>query len=87
MTDCPDCKHKLVRSTTIIPGAVVLGCRQCNQFQVEGYGPWICGGLDLRGRLIDQMEGSAPDETTMDPEKRKELEKSLDDGDSPEWGD
>lgn len=55
MTRCPRCHQPLDRSTSLIPGRVVLGCRKtCRVFAVEVEGvatEWLEGGPGLVERL------------------------------------
>lgn len=52
MSNCPRCHGPLVRTTNMVPGAVVLGCKRCLQFTVEGCGRWVPGGAQLRESLV-----------------------------------
>ena len=51
MTHCPICHQKLIRSTTLVEGSVVLGCRGCGRFLVEGSEQWVNAGPELRDTL------------------------------------
>jgi hypothetical protein len=52
---CPRCHQPLDRSTSLIPGRVVIGCRRtCRVFAVEVEGvetEWVEGGPGLVERL------------------------------------
>lgn len=51
MTHCPRCHQPLITSETLVPGSIVLGCRNCRQFTVEGSGQWVSAGPDFRESL------------------------------------
>lgn len=51
MTHCPTCHTKLIRSTTMVEGVVVLACRPCQKFTVEGVDVWCDPGVGLRDTL------------------------------------
>jgi NMD protein affecting ribosome stability and mRNA decay len=51
MTYCPRCNQPTVRSETIIEGAVVLGCRTCRHFSVEGSNQWVQAEYGFRDSL------------------------------------
>ena len=64
MTHCPTCHQPLHRSTLLIPGLVVLGCRHvCRRFAVEppeGMDwEWLEGGPGLVDRLRDSHNRAA----------------------------
>ncbi len=48
---CPRCQQPLIRSTTLVEGSVVLGCRWCRQFCVEGSDKWVPSGDGFRESL------------------------------------
>jgi hypothetical protein len=50
-TGCPWCRRALARSETLLPGSIVLVCRECRQFRVEGVDQWVAGGYGLHDRL------------------------------------
>jgi len=54
MTHCPDCDQKLVRSATIVDGAVLISCRPCDRFRVDGSDQWVAGGPGSRNALRAQ---------------------------------
>jgi hypothetical protein len=61
MTHCPRCHQPLHRSTLLIPGLVVLGCRNvCRTFAVEPPDgidwEWLEGGPGLVDRLKESHE-------------------------------
>lgn len=51
LTNCPDCRCRLVRSTTMVEGATVLCCRGCGVFWVEGCDQAVQAGPGLRDTL------------------------------------
>ena len=62
MTNCPTCQRTLLRVTgggglskDMPEGTVVLACRNCSRFTVEGSGKWVergtPGGTDLMESL------------------------------------
>jgi hypothetical protein len=52
VTHCPVCRTKLDRSDQFFPPAVVLRCRPCKRFCVEGVADsWVDGGPDAMAQL------------------------------------
>jgi hypothetical protein len=80
MTTCPVCNQPLVRSTVLVPGRVVLACRQCRKMTVEVEGvrtEWIMGGPGVVDRLKamakDALETKAAIETPIDDPRWTEM--------------
>ncbi len=64
MTTCPTCNQPLARSTVLVPGLVVLACRQCRRMTVEIEGmnmEWIPGGPGV----VDRLKAMAKDAIEM----------------------
>lgn len=51
MINCPRCQQPLIRSTNLVEGSVVLGCRWCRQFCIEGSDQWVAAGDGFRESL------------------------------------
>jgi len=49
--NCPICNAPLDRSDRLIEGAVILRCRQCRTFQLDGDTKTFAPGGDLVGQL------------------------------------
>lgn len=55
ISTCPFCGRPLTRSESLIDDEVVIGCRPCAVFKIEGPTfDWIRGGGDVIDRLREQ---------------------------------
>ncbi len=81
-TNCPECGGELSRTSKLIPGEMVIACRPCKRFQLQG-DVWIDvdNVHDIRQALAERVEAL---KTEQSPEGRyrQMIESDIED---PRW--
>ncbi len=81
-TNCPRCGGELSRTSKLIPGEMVIACRPCKRYQLQG-DIWfdVVEGKDLRATLMERLQKLKTEESP-EGRYRQMMDSDIDD---PRW--